>query len=139
MPITSKNVPKSPTPVQLAIVVGRLDPAGRKSQMQVMSEVAAELERIMPGMKGAETAAERRANVARSKPLIELILLRRLAAQIASGAKVDAVNKALAKAGVKHDKPGVIEAAGARLEELEKLYVKMTADDDKQLGTQSEC
>lgn len=121
MPKQGNAAPSCPPPAALAAVWGRINPDGRQNAMSVMFEVAAELERIAPGMRASSTAGQRQANVAAAGPLIELILLRRIgeATRFEKTAELDA---ALAKAGVKKDKGAAIAAMAARLIELERAY-----------------
>lgn len=113
--------PACPPPASLAAVWGRVNPDGRQNAMSVMFDVAAELERIAPGMRASSTSGQRQANVAAAGPLIELILLRRIG-EATRFEKTAALDAALAKAGVKKDKGAVVEAMAARLIELERAY-----------------
>lgn len=116
-----RSVSGCPDPAKLAVVWGRIDPEGRRGPMQVMADVAAELERLAPGMGAAKDSAARAANVARSRPLIELILLRKIG-EVTSFEESPELMAALAKAGVKKEKPAAIAAMAARAQELEDAF-----------------
>lgn len=122
-----RSVSGCPDPAKLAVVWGRIDPEGRRGAMQVMAEVASELERLAPGMGAAKDSAARAANVARCRPLIELILLRKIG-KATSFKESPEVLAALAKAGVKKDKPAALAAMAERAQELEEAFAGRLAE-----------